>query len=168
MSTKFFLYMKNILLIVVTLFILGCSGSGEKKAKSPEPNKTEKAESNEVKLVLNSNDQMQFDKTVLSASPGQKVTLTLNHTGRGNKMIMGHNFVLLKSGVNVDEFAGRAVDAKNNEYIPDSDDMIAYTKLIGGGESVTITFDAPETGIYTFVCTFPAHYQLMQGQLIVK
>ena len=35
--------MKNILLAVVTLFILGCSGSGEKKAKSSEPNKTEKA-----------------------------------------------------------------------------------------------------------------------------
>ena len=51
---------------------------------------------------------MQFDKKVLSASPGQKVTLTLNHTGRGNKMIMGHNFVLLKSGVDVDDFAQRA------------------------------------------------------------
>ena len=46
--------------------------------------------------------------------------------------------------------------------------MIAYTKLIGGGESVTISFQAPSQGIYNFICTFPAHYQLMRGQLIVK
>ena len=111
---------------------------------------------------------MQFDKKVLSASPGQKVTLTLNHTGRGNKMIMGHNFVLLKKDVDVDIFARKAVEARNNEYIPEGDEMIAYTKLIGGGESVTITFDAPAQGIYNFICSFPAHYQLMKGQLIVK
>jgi azurin len=122
----------------------------------------------DLQIVLNSNDQMQFDKRVLSASPGQKVTLTLNHTGRGNKMIMGHNFVLLKKDIDVDVFARKAVEARDSEYIPEGDEMVAYTKLIGGGESVTITFDAPEQGIYNFICSFPAHYQLMRGQLIVK
>ena len=111
---------------------------------------------------------MQFDKRVLSASPGQTITLTLNHTGRGNKMIMGHNFVLLKKDVDVDVFARKAVEATDSEYIPEGNQMIAYTKLIGGGESDTITFDAPEQGIYNFICSFPAHYQLMRGQLIVK
>jgi len=158
--------MKKIFLIALVVLAFGCSD--EKKSKSPSPKKIENKINDEINLVINSNDIMQFDKSTLTARPGQKVNLTLNHTGRGNKMMMGHNFVLLKSGVNVDEFAGRAVDAKDNEYIPDGDDMIAYTKLIGGGESVTISFDAPSTGIYTFICTFPAHYQLMQGQLIVK
>ena len=158
--------MKKIFLIALVVLAFGCSD--EKKSKSLSPKKIENKINDEIDLVINSNDIMQFDKSTLTARPGQKVNLTLNHTGRGNKMMMGHNFVLLKSGVNVDEFAGRAVDAKDNEYIPDGDDMIAYTKLIGGGESVTISFDAPSTGIYTFICTFPAHYQLMQGQLIVK
>ena len=97
-----------------------------------------------------------------------KFSHDISFHGKGNKMIMGHNFVLLKSGVDVDIFARKAVRARETEYIPEGDEMIAYTKLIGGGESVTITFDAPQQGIYNFICTFPAHYQLMRGQLIVK
>ncbi len=161
--------MRKILSILILMFFyIGCNNNPTTKpSESSKPEKTTTIE-DEIKIILNSNDLMQFDKKVLSASPGQKVTLTLNHTGRGNKMIMGHNFVLLKSGVDVDIFARKAVQARDTEYIPEGDEMIAYTKLIGGGESVTISFEAPEKGIYNFICTFPAHYQLMSGQLIVK
>ena len=149
------------------MVVFGCNDTPKKESKLTTPEVVEK-KAKELNLILNSNDQMQFDKKVLSASPGQKVTLTLNHTGRGNKMIMGHNFVLLKSGIDVDDFARRAVEAIDSEYIPEGDEMIAYTTLIGGGETTSVTFEAPSTGIYTFICTFPAHYQLMKGQLIVK
>tara|TARA_B100000768_G_scaffold182043_1_gene208772 strand:+ start:1374 stop:1859 length:486 start_codon:yes stop_codon:yes gene_type:complete len=159
---------KIFLLLILLSFAVSCNSSvPSKKVETPNIITVSKTE-NEIQIILNSNDQMQFDKKVLSASPGQKVTLTLNHTGRGNKMIMGHNFVLLKKDVDVDIFARKAVEARDNEYIPEGDEMIAYTKLIGGGESVTITFDAPSQGIYNFICSFPAHYQLMKGQLIVK
>ena len=161
--------MKNIFLLsMLVLFTISCANKSEKKVTESPKKETVEQISNSLQIILNSNDQMQFDKKVLSASPGQKVTLTLNHTGRGNKMIMGHNFVLLKKDVDVDVFARKAVEARDSEYIPEGDEMVAYTKLIGGGESVTITFDAPEQGIYNFICTFPAHYQLMRGQLIVK
>jgi azurin len=40
--------------------------------------------------------------------------------------------------------------------------------MIGGGESDTITFDAPEAGTYVFLCTFPGHYQVMRGEFIVE
>ena len=159
---------KNYYILIIVLITFSC---GDKPAnKNEEKSKVESVKKNveEEHIILNSNDLMQFDKKVLSAKPGQKVTLTLNHTGRGSKMIMGHNFVLLKSGVDVDLFARKAVRARDTEYIPEGDEMIAYTKLIGGGESVTISFEAPEKGIYNFICTFPAHYQLMSGQLIVK
>ena len=161
--------MKNIFtLIILILFLYSCNSKPAPNVKESSVNESVVDSPKDLQIVLNSNDQMQFDKRVLSASPGQKVTLTLNHTGRGNKMIMGHNFVLLKKDVDVDVFARKAVEARNSEYIPEGDEMVAYTKLIGGGESVTITFDAPEQGIYNFICTFPAHYQLMRGQLIVK
>ena len=155
------------ILLICFLVAFGCNDTPKKESKPTTPEVVEK-KAKELNLILNSNDQMQFDKKVLSASPGQKVTLTLNHTGRGNKMIMGHNFVLLKSGIDVDDFARRAVEAIDSEYIPEGDEMIAYTTLIGGGETTSVTFEAPSTGIYTFICTFPAHYQLMKGQLIVK
>ena len=155
------------ILFICFLVTFGCNDTPKKESKPTTPEVVEK-KAKELNLILNSNDQMQFDKKVLSASPGQKVTLTLNHTGRGNKMIMGHNFVLLKRGIDVDDFARRAVEAIDSEYIPEGDEMIAYTTLIGGGETTSVTFEAPSTGIYTFICTFPAHYQLMKGQLIVK
>ena len=80
---------------------------------------------------------------------------------------MGHNFVLLKKDVDVDDFAQRAIQARDNEYIPEGDEIIVTTKMLGGGESDTIVFDAPEPGKYIFICTFPGHYQLMQGEFIV-
>ena len=161
--------MKNIIcILLIALVTFSCNN--KPATKKVETNKKENVveKPNEIAIILNSNDQMQFDKNVLSASPGQSITLTLNHTGRGNKMIMGHNFVLLKKDVDVDVFARKAVEARDSEYIPEGDEMIAYTGLIGGGESITITFDAPKQGVYNFICSFPAHYQLMRGQLIVK
>lgn len=122
----------------------------------------------EIKIILNSNDLMRFDKNMLLVQSGQKITLTLNHIGKMDKLIMGHNFVLLKKDVDVMAFAEKAVLAKNNEYIPEGDEVIVYTKLLGGGESDTITFDAPEKGYYTFLCTFPGHWGLMKGKLVVK
>jgi azurin len=40
--------------------------------------------------------------------------------------------------------------------------------MIGGGEQTTITFDAPEKGVYDFICSFPGHVALMQGKFIVE
>ena len=58
---------------------------------------------------------------------------------------------------------------KEKEYIPDGgNQVIVHTKLIGGGESDTITFDAPEKGTYEFICSFPGHYMSMKGKLIIK
>jgi azurin len=122
----------------------------------------------EIKIILNSDDLLRFDKNMLLVQSGQKITLTLNHTGKMDKLIMGHNFVLLKKDVDVAAFAEKAVLAKNNEYIPEGEEVIVYTKLLGGGESDTITFDAPEKGYYTFLCTFPGHWGLMKGKLVVK
>ena len=70
-------------------------------------------------FVLNSNDLMLFDKTSLSAKAGKNIRLVLNHTGKIGKEFMGHNFVLLKKDVDVDDFAMLALDFKENEYIPE-------------------------------------------------
>lgn len=118
-------------------------------------------------VILNSNDQMKFDKKIIRVNASQKVTLTLNHNGRFPASSMGHNFVLIKKDVDVNEYALRAAGARNSEYIPEGDNEIAYTKMLGGGESDTITFDAPEPGTYVFICSFPGHYQLMMGEFIV-
>ena len=40
--------------------------------------------------------------------------------------------------------------------------------MIGGGQSDTIEFDAPEPGTYDFICSFPGHYSVMKGKFIVE
>ena len=53
-------------------------------------------------------------------------------------------------------------------YIPDTPNVLASTPLVNPGETSEITFTAPMTpGRYPYVCTFPGHWRLMQGVLVV-
>jgi azurin len=132
---------------------------------------TEAREVKQVKtIVIKGSDAMQFDLKEIKVKAGQKVKLTLTHSGKLPKAAMGHNWVLLKPGVDVAAFGGKAAAARETEYIPASEeaDIIAHTKLVGGGESDTIEFTAPKKGTYTFICSFPGHYALMKGSFIVE
>ncbi len=159
-------------ILFLSLFIVSCNNSNNTKEKFQYERVKEEAttvQSNTMSnnVILNSNDQMKFDKKIIRVNSNQKVTLTLNHNGRFPASSMGHNFVLIKKDVDVNEYALRAAGARNSEYIPEGDNEIAFTKMLGGGESDTITFDAPEPGTYVFICSFPGHYQLMMGEFIV-
>ena len=165
--------MKKLLSILAILFILSCNNSNTSKEKFQYERVKEdnvSAQSNSVSnnVILNSNDQMLFDKSLLKANAGEEITLVLNHTGKIAKEFMGHNFVLLKNDTDVDDFAQRAMLAKDNQYIPEGDETIAYTSMIGGGESDKITFTVDEPGTYVYICTFPGHYQIMRGDFIVE
>jgi len=120
-------------------------------------------------LHIESTDQMQFTVNELKATAGE-ITLTLKHNGKMDKAVMGHNLVILKPGTDISAFALKAVDAKATDYIPESEkgQIIAHTKVIGGGESDTITFTISEKGTYDFVCSFPGHVSMMKGKLIVE
>lgn len=121
-------------------------------------------------ITIKGGDDMKFDVTSINATAGQTIKLTLTHSGKLPKASMGHNLVILKSGVNVEEFATKAMAARDNDYIPASasGDIVAHTSLVGGGESSTIEFTAPDRGVYEFICTFPGHSAMMKGKLIVK
>ena len=159
-------------ILFLSIIIASCNNTNNTKEKFQyervkEEITTVQSSSMSNNVVLNSNDQMKFDKKIIRVSSNQKVTLTLNHNGRFPAISMGHNFVLIKKDVDVNEYALRAAGARNSEYIPEGDNEIAYTRMLGGGESDTITFDAPEPGTYVFICSFPGHYQLMMGEFIV-
>ena len=49
--------------------------------------------------------------------------------------------------------------------------VIAATKLLGGGESDSVTFDVAKLKAgeaFSFFCTFPGHSALMKGTLQLK
>ncbi|MFD2518914.1 azurin [Salinimicrobium flavum] len=122
-----------------------------------------------TEVRLTGNDQMKFNLKEIRVKAGDKVKLTLTHVGQLPENAMGHNFVLLKQGTDIPEFANKAMEAKDNEYIPqNSEQVIVNTEMIGGGEETSIEFDAPAAGTYDFICSFPGHYVQMQGKFIVE
>ncbi|MFN8292161.1 MAG: azurin [Chitinophagales bacterium] len=121
-------------------------------------------------VTITGDDNMKFDLTEIKVKEGQNVKLTLKHAGKAPVVAMGHNFVLLDEGVDLEAFAQAAVAAKDNDYIPKDKEgeVIAHTKTIGGGESTEIEFTAPGKGTYDFLCSFPGHYGMMKGKFIVE
>lgn len=119
---------------------------------------------------VTANDQMRYNAARIEVKAGQKIKIELKNVGALPKEAMGHNFVVLKPGVDALAFAIKGIASKETEYIaPDvQDQMIAHTKQVGPGESDTIEFDVPGPGTYLFVCTFPGHAALMNGQLVVS
>ncbi|EPH06656.1 azurin [Myroides odoratimimus] len=123
-----------------------------------------------IQISLNAGDDMKFDQNEIKVPVGEQVTLTFKHTGKMDKAIMGHNWVLLKQGTDMAAFAEASSQAADTDYISakDADKVLVHTKTLGGGQSETITFTITEAGTYDFLCTFPAHFALMQGKLIAE
>lgn len=123
-----------------------------------------------VEVTIEATDQMSFSMKEIEVPAGATVKLTLEHVGKMAATAMGHNWVLLAKDMPKEKFAKVAMTAKKDDYIPKklSKKVIAHTKLLGGGESDTITFEAPEKGSYTFICSFPGHYAMMNGTFVVK
>lgn len=179
--------MKNLSKFVLIFGAMAMMACGDKKEKDTEEQTTigntsteettqtrqveseETSDSDVVEITIEGNDQMRFNKDEIRVKAGQTVRLTLKHVGQMDKNAMGHNWVLLTQGTDISEFGGAAVSAKDNDYIPEgTDQVIAHTKMLGGGESATIEFEAPEKGTYDFICSFPGHYSLMKGKFIVE
>lgn len=156
-----------------TIVLFNCGGEEKKEEKESVKIGTKKAEKKEddsvAKLVITGDDNMQFSTKELRVKAGQRVKLTLRHIGKMDVNIMGHNVVILKKGTDTAAFAAKAATERDNGYIPvDSDEVIAHTEMIGGGQVTSVEFTAPEAGEYDFICSFPAHFALMQGKLIVE
>jgi len=119
-------------------------------------------------LEISGNDMMQYDKKELSVpATCTQVQLTLKHTGKLPKEAMGHNWVLVKTDdLTAVANAGLGAGVANN-YLQQGDKrVIAHTKVVGGGESDTITFSTTgmqKGGAYSYLCTFPGHNALMRG-----
>ena len=118
---------------------------------------------------LTGSDQMMYNINEFKVKAGQTVKLTMTNIGKLPKVAMGHNCVILKAGVNMIEFAVAANQAPP-EYIPEArkGDILAHTKLLGPDESDTIEFTAPAKGSYDYLCTFPGHFAVMKGKMVVE
>ncbi|WP_065971201.1 azurin, partial [Vibrio parahaemolyticus] len=71
----------------------------------------------------------------------KEVKLTLNHTGKMPAQSMGHNVVIADTA-NIQAVGtdGMSAGAVNSYEKPNDERAYAHTKVVGGGESNSITF----------------------------
>lgn len=167
------------LALFITAFSAGCSSPPSESASSPATPSASTSAVTPAAVVhdgrpveITGNDTMKFSVTEIKAKPGEKLSVTLVNVGTTPKFSMGHNWVLVTSGVDIQPFLVASAEAVTTDYVPvaDKDKILAATKLLGPNERDTVTFTAPNTpGRYDFLCTFPGHYQVgMRGVLIVE
>jgi azurin len=85
---------------------------------------------------------------------------------------MGHNWVLSQNAV-VQAVATEGMSAGlAANYVPQGDArVVAFSKVIGGGETTSVTFSTSGLTVgegYTFFCSFPGHSYSMRGAFNVN
>jgi azurin len=116
-------------------------------------------------------EQMRYDTPRIVVEAGRTFEIIFD-----NPDVMPHNLVVVKPGTR--EKVGTAAmaltpddrDSKGRAFVPNSSDVIAATKLLepGQSESLRLPANALRTeGEYEYVCTFPGHWLIMWGKLIV-
>jgi azurin len=123
------------------------------------------------KLEIAGTDLMKYDKEELKvAGDCAQVELTLKHTGKLPAQAMGHNWTLVKTpDLTAVANAGMSAGLEKDYIAPGDKRVIAHTKVVGGGQSTSITFPtgALKKGEdYSFICTFPGHSALMKGKFV--
>ncbi|WP_296251930.1 azurin [Pseudomonas sp. UBA4194] len=121
-------------------------------------------------ITVDSTDQMTFDKKEIEISKSCKTfTVNLTHSGSLPKQVMGHNWVLSKEAdaqpVAMD---GLSAGIDNSYLKADDARVIAHTKVIGAGETDSVSFDVSKLSAdekYLFFCSFPGHISMMKGTL---
>ena len=159
----------NSTLFAAALMLSPATTSAQSDTADNEKKEAKKADQ---EVVVEANDQMQFNKKVFEIKAGDTIKLTLKHVGKLPKIAMGHNLVILQKGTNLAGWASKAMTAAATNYIPVDEAskkaVIAKTKVLGGGETDSVTFSIKEAGEYQYLCSFPGHFALMQGKITVK
>lgn len=123
--------------------------------------------------TVESTDAMQFTTRTLTVPAGcSRFTVTLRHTGKLPASTMGHNLVVARSA----DVAGVAADGMQagaaHQFVKPGDArVIAASAVIGGGASTSVTIPVERLqrgGAYAFFCSFPGHFAIMRGTLVVE
>jgi len=117
-------------------------------------------------------EKMSYSLSQIVAKPGEKLKIRLVSMAQTPKIVMAHNWLLLKKEANVKAFVDAAANARATDFIPPAmkNQIIAELPLLGPGEKAEVTFTVPKVaGTYPFLCSFAGHWAAgMKGTLIVK
>jgi putative heme-binding domain-containing protein len=135
----------------------------------PVPNPYSRTIPNAVGVTIETGPNLSFATRSFKVRAGQPVKFTLV-----NPDVVPHNWVLARPGTlaKVGDLSNKLIaepDAAARQYVPRTDDVLAYTDIVAPSLKKTIHFIAPkEPGRYPYLCTFPGHWMVMNGEMIVE
>ncbi len=140
--------MKIFSCLIAVLVMAGCSSSPDLTV--------------EIETLGN---QMKYNVVKIKAKKNS--TLLIKFKNNATLPVMKHNIIVLNSEDAIDAVGTAALSAENN--IPDHPSIIASSSMVGPGESTELLISIPDQpGVYPYICTYPGHYQVMQGKIIVE
>ncbi len=133
----------------------------------PNPHAAKLDRARPITIVTGTN--LSYATRSLRVRAGEPIALTLS-----NPDVVPHNWALAKPGTmeRVGKLADQSIsdpDAAIHHFIPSTTDILAYTNVVLPRERYTIFFHAPrQPGHYPYLCTFPGHWKVMNGVMIVE
>jgi putative heme-binding domain-containing protein len=138
-------------------------------AAKREPNPWQKPIPGARQVRLEAGKNLTFVTPTIRVKAGEALRLTFH-----NPDVVPHNWVLVKPGMlkTVGEMANRLIadpDAVARNYVPKTDAVLVYTDVVAPQGTVSIYFRVPsEKGRHPFLCTFPGHWMVMNGEMLVE
>ncbi len=120
-------------------------------------------------VEIEAGTNLTFSAKSFTVRAGEPIKLTFV-----NPDVVPHNWALINPGTlpEVGELANKLVadpDAVWRHYIPKTDDVLVHTDVVDPQGQFSIQFRAPaEKGRYPYLCTFPGHWMVMNGVMIVQ
>lgn len=133
------------------------------------PNPWRRPLPNAKPITMEAGQNLSFEPRLFTVRAGETIKLTFS-----NPDVVPHNWVLVKPGSleRIGDLANKLVAdpaAVTRQYVPRSDDVLCYTNIVPPRERFTIYFRAPsQRGRYPYLCSFPGHWMVMNGQMIVE
>ena len=140
------------------------------KKKKPEPPNPFDAQPGLQTITIKTiPERLLYDLREFKVAPGAPVKLVFE-----NPDVTPHNLLIVQPGA-ADEvgMAGNEMaktpDGFAKGFIPDSPKILHKTKMLNQGDSEVLRFTAPTAkGKYPYICTFPGHWLVMKGEMIVE
>jgi putative heme-binding domain-containing protein len=135
----------------------------------PEPNRWRRNIKSARSITIEAGKNLSFLPRSFTVRAGEPIKLTFI-----NPDAVPHNWALLRPGslFRVGDLLNKIIaepDAALRHYIPKTDDVLAYSDIVPAQDQFIIYFRAPkEKGRYPYVCTFPGHWMVMNGEMNVE
>ena len=135
----------------------------------PTPNPWLAQDAGARAITIEAGKNLSYSVRSFKVRAGEPIKLTFM-----NPDSVPHNWALIKPGTltRVGDLVNKIIaepDAASRHYIPRTDDVLVYTDIVVPQDQLTISFRAPTApGRYPYLCTFPGHWMVMNGEMIVE